>query len=168
MQSSRENALRNLCVAMTHLCWSNRRRRPVWRQRRARCSPRGCPVSRPAAGPCSAGTLAPCGASPQSVSAGPVKPCEKWVHEGSEITLNSCERMEEFKSWGHELTISSSLMIILLMMLWTVGISNSNISESVSMLKNGHWNGRRLRVCRVHTQVPMLSRKCCLLHLIES
>lgn len=35
-----------------------------------------------------------------------------------------------------ERTISSSLMIILLMILWTVGISNWNISERVSMLQN--------------------------------
>lgn len=72
---------------------SSRRRSPACGQTLARYFPPGCPASRPAAEPGSAGQWARCGASPRSASAGPARPDGREMENGCDTNLQADCRM---------------------------------------------------------------------------
>lgn len=81
-------------ISDSDLCWSSLHKRPAWGRTPARCSPPSCPVSLPAAEPCSGVRWARCGASPPSVSAGRVTPVER--REGIFNDNNNNKKKDKF------------------------------------------------------------------------
>lgn len=170
-----------LCCCSTNLCWSSRRRRPAWGQRHAHYSPPSHPASLPAAGPCSAGRWALCGASPPSGWAGPGMPgggkteetqmtdrqTDTQVKAIQRHTHKTCYSSRFIKQMSSSSFINSMVLNGLHMTHWCRGFYHELFVDdhlADDAVHHGQLQLKHLLQCR-HTETQRGRRKIVFIHL---